>query len=543
MSEYLLSEVLDMQDAHIAIRQLALGAPVVSKTTPQDPTDTGVTLTGTGVGVAYIRPKVGATIDDYVATVIGGGGGGNATRDIGIALTLTFNAAGRTVQITTGLTDWTTDHSVVAGDFVQFNGTANNDRNGKCYRVLSVGGTGNDTLTLETTETVTDETAIVCTAYRWHSGVVFNLRRDPATANVDLGHFTSGRGAIFEDDDGELRIQLRTTTNWVAADTLSFDLVANALIAQSQEWTSNEIQTPTPGTDLIYNPESYLIGPGIVGTETINVNLLNESSFVSDLYVIEARGSDGYVESSAFDAQPNGSPPVYVSGTSSPMFLWCTVSGDRIMGVLRAQAGVFEHFYWGYGDPLADNTQFPRPLIVGGSNTVPEQPGSTNFHNSAYWDPVSDTGVAVTLTSPSSLWIRYFDGSWYAASNKDERDDDTGIPAQVRASDTIFVSPRSYWGADGDIPTNRTVTMGHDENMYPRIVPAVGDVYLMTPMTLSQVDPGFNVLMDLQGIFFVTGFAASSEDTITIEGDEFVVFNNVNKTGQGDFVALRLTGP
>lgn len=538
MSEYLLTEVIDMTDAHIAIRQLMLGAPLVSKTTPQDPTDTGVTLTGTGTGIAYIRPKVGATIDDYVATVTVLGG--NATRDAGLALTLTFNAAARTVQITTGLTDWTTDHSVVAGNFVQFRGTASNDRNGKCYRVLSVGGTGNDTITLETTEAVTDETAIACTAYRWHSGVVFNLRRDPGGANVDLGHFTSGRGAIFEDTAGLLRLQLRTTVPWVVSDTLSFDLIANALVGQGEDWTANEVLTTSPDANLVYNVESYFEGPGISGTEAINVNLRNNSNFAADQYTIEFRGSDGYIVSSEFNAQPNTSRGVYISGTSNPMFLWVTVSGDRVAGVLRAQSGVFEHFYGGFGDPLADTVQYARPLLIGGSNTVNAQPGDTNHHHSAYWDPVADLGgLPETTSTPTSLTLRYLDGTWYSGLNKGEVADAVTLPSQLRRKLGFIVSPRAH----SVLGTNTSLVMGHDENLYPRIVPAVGDNYLMSPMTISTTDPGSNVLMDFQGVFFVTGFGASSEDTITIGSDEYVLFNNVNKSGQGDFAALRLTGP
>ena len=118
MTEMLTAECLDMYDVMLAIRSTMVGAPVISKTNAWDITETGITYGGTGVGVAYIRPKFGATVDDYTATVISGAGGGNATR---VALTFTvetftFAAAGRTVILSGGNNDWTADHGVVAGN-------------------------------------------------------------------------------------------------------------------------------------------------------------------------------------------------------------------------------------------------------------------------------------------------------------------------------------------------------------------------------------------------------------------------------------------
>lgn len=539
MSELLVEEVLDTQDLAMAIRQIATGAPIVTKTTPTDPTDTGVTITGTGTGVLYVRPKVGATIDDYTLTV--STGGGNATRELEFSEPVVFAAAGRTIISSAGgggASDWTVNHGIVAGEFVSVSGSVSNDRNGKLYRVLSVGTTTNtnDTLTLETTEAVTDET-VTCTFARWHGGAILNLRRDPGTANVDLGNMTPGRGAIFEDASDEFRLQLRTVTNWVAADTLSWDIEANALVAASEDYTDNKTLVGTSNDNLIFEVEMYLSAPGISGTENINCNIETQSDFNADRYNLEMRGADGFVTSSDFNAQPNTSGPGYIAGSVNPMILWLTVSGDRIMFMVRAAAGVFEHGYLGFGDVLGDTGQHPRPIVVGTCadfNTV--TPGNSNVRHSAYFDPTSIHASIPSNDQSSSFIHRWVDGQWFYAANK--------VSGGTRSTTgDLYILPRT---SDGDLISASSNSLFSEGGFYSTSRPAPSspsDEYQLIPITLVMALPDFNVILDLQGLFYVSGFAVNSEDTITIASDEYVIGNNVNATGQGDFVALRLTGP
>ena len=536
MPELLTGEVIDTMDLALALRGLMVGAPLVTKVNPEDPTDTGVTLAGTGDGVLYCRPKFGATLDDYRLTVISGGAGGTATDDAVFTETITVTAAGRIID-DDGQGDWTVDHNIVVGDFISLDGTLDNDRNGKLYRVLTIvnNAATNDRMTLETTETLTDETGIAANIKRWHSGVVFNVRRDPTSANVDLGHMTSGRGAVFEDDDDELRLQVRTITNWAVSDTLDWDIEANGILTGADEWADNKTLISTADDDLVYVVETYLDAPSIGGGENINCNILSESNFGADRYNIQMRGADGFVTSSAFGSQPNTSNPVYCAGSANPMVLWATVSGDRVLFMFRAAAGVFEHGYLGLGDVLGDANQHPRPMIIGGSSyDTLVTPGDGSVSHSAWWDAAASSGGG--RSDLSSCYHRWVDGQWFSVSCKNSSGSRGG-------NSDLWWTPRQF---NVDYQGGGSNTGTAEDNFYDQTRPAPStptDDYQFSPITLVMRLPDENVILEAQGFFFTSGFSADSEDTSTISADEYVFGNNVNATGQGDMGILRLTGP
>jgi len=536
--QFLFDRCLDTFDAVMMIRSVALGAPVLTKSNELDFTDYGITAgANTGDGNIYIRPEPAAAVDDYRANCTVAGG--NATRAVITPGSMTFTAAGRTIDITG---DWTATYGVVAGDFLQFSGTASNDKFGHCYRVLTVTnnvGT-NDRVTLETTEAIVDET-MTTTPRRVHSGGVFEIIEDRGGLHTVLGHMTVGRGAPFHDDD--LRIHIANhTVNWAVSDTLDWTLEANDLDAggDAQGWTDNDTTISTPDGNGNYAVETYLEGVGISELETINVNFLTQFNFASEIYTFSLRTADGYVGSSDYDQQPNTSPALYVSGDDADLDVWVSVSGDRIAGCIEAQSGNFQHYYGGFGDPLADNNQYERPLLTGGNNITSDIPDDSDPHNSAYWAPRTDESATIDRFDPSSLVVRWVDGQWFYVHSLDF----SGFP--VGQAD-LYLTPRGY-----DETYTSTQTDGNEgalrregEFSY-RMRPAIGtsgDEYFIIPQVIVMRQPDDNVLLELQGVFFITGFGAVlSRDTITIDGNDYAIFNNTNDAGQGDFVALQLTG-
>jgi hypothetical protein len=65
-----------------------------------------------------------------------------------------------------------------------------------------------------------------------------------------------------------------------------------------------------------------------------------------------------------------------------------------------------------------------------------------------------------------------------------------------------------------------------------------GNEYPLMPVELTDMTD--NVWGQLEGVHFVSGFNMVVEDTITIDGTEHVVIEDVWRTAWGDYYALRM---
>lgn len=229
---------------------------------------------------------------------------------------------------------------------------------------------------------------------------------------------------------------------------------------------------PGPPAELV------LQGPGLAGTDEINVGILTVAG--ADYGNWKLRGFVGWNGANAFDAQYNASAAYYALLMSDAMPYWIVANGRRIVMVAKTST-YYEMMHLGLFLPYATPAQYPYPLLVGGS-----------YNSSARWSTIDAYG-------------RHH------------------LP-KANSSSGAFYAPTGAWTALYSIWPNSWATGTRDcpDGSYP-LLPFV-------PAGLGEMD----------GCFCVPGYANAAENIVTAGGVDHLVVPDVNRTGYGDYWALKL---
>jgi hypothetical protein len=245
----------------------------------------------------------------------------------------------------------------------------------------------------------------------------------------------------------------------------------------------------------------------MAGGEDIFVGL-NGFDAGGDAYNIELRGMVGYNSATIFSAQPGVSPAVYLHLSNAAMTYWFIANGQRVIIIVKVST-VYQMAYLGKILPYATPDQYPYPVLIAGMSSSSTLRWSSTFRShSAPFNPGS-----------ASARLCWPDGTWYEFENADGTSTPTG-PSANR-----FVWPTHVDPADGawsDIRDN------------------VGGDYSLFPLILFTQSPASNLVGEMEGIYWVTGFGTASENIITIGGVNYMVVQNAYRTGPGHYCAVRM---
>lgn len=231
------------------------------------------------------------------------------------------------------------------------------------------------------------------------------------------------------------------------------------------------------------NRELILKGQGFTGTEEIYVGIRTYQEASADYYNLCVATFTGYVAGNTFDTQPG----VRLSGVpahNQRIDYWLSVNPQRIICCMKVGTPVYEHFYIGKFFPYARPSQYPYPMICGG---MLNGATATRFSETSHSMPYKGNRV--------NLGMRFNTG--------------------------VYLQPEAH-------PWNNTFLAGtyqlrDTNNSYP-----------LLPIILSDVN---GVYGELDGIRFVSGFNNVVENTC---GDEWVVLQDVSRTGFVDYIAFKL---
>lgn len=232
--------------------------------------------------------------------------------------------------------------------------------------------------------------------------------------------------------------------------------------------------------------EVILKGVGYSGAEEIFVGLATYESVTADYYNLVAATMVGYVPENDFYAQPGG---VYsgVPAHNQRIDYWLTVNPQRIAAALKVGTPVYESFYIGKFFPYGRPDQYPYPVVCGGMlNGTP----ATRFSDATHSIPYAGNRANLKLRNAVG-WIQPY-----------------GYP----------------WGS----PLATAGTLLRD----------TGGIY--TPMPVELHDNTHNLYGFLDGIFYISGFNNVVENTFSYAGHDFVVMQDVWRTGHNSYYALRL---
>lgn len=253
------------------------------------------------------------------------------------------------------------------------------------------------------------------------------------------------------------------------------------LVAAGQNWEEMRWD------GAVQNTELYLRGPGMDGTKNIHVQIRAYENEIQDWFNWAFAPAIGYLSSSTWATQPG-----YLAANEKGCCLWdldipywLVVNGMRIILVYQISTTFHViHLGWlfHYGTP----GQYPYPIIVGG--TMPAA-------NTWRWSS-TDTNHRNFYTGGTHSPIRYIDG-------------------------TYLTNLQSY-------PYQKNFSLRDNfDGSYPLI-----------PIVLSNTTP--NTFGEIDGLFWIPGFSNAAGNTFTLDGSDYIVLQNVFRTTNNDYAALRL---
>lgn len=329
------------------------------------------------------------------------------------------------------------------------------------------------------------------------------------SGSVSAAQGTATVGTPFVGANISLTISAGTVP-FVAGDSFTFPVVAST-VNTIERW-SEDRWTETSNTQ-----EWLAHGPGLAGTDAIYAGIKTYEDTSKPYYFWDAMGHIGYVAGSDFYSQP-GRIPVgqYYPGISlsnAAIPFWLVASGRRF--VLVAKIGtIYQALYVGFILPYATPSQYPYPLFIGGTMTTRSNRLTSN--NTASNRHFIDPGDISSNVGDSMARLRAADGRWISFQHK------AGSNPETSAIAAAHIFP-------------------YDTAILTNIREAVGGQYPVSPVVLMEGLNGTNnIFGELDGCFNVSGFGNVVENIVQVGTDNYLVVQNVFRTGTADFWALKL---
>lgn len=256
--------------------------------------------------------------------------------------------------------------------------------------------------------------------------------------------------------------------------------------AAANGWTVLRYDTAPANRELI------LKGLGYTGEEEIFVGFRTYQDASADYYNLLAGVFTGYVPGNSFDAQP-GARLSGVPAHNNRIDYWLTLNPQRIALAMKVGTPVYESCYVGKMLPYGRPSQYPYPVVCGG---MLAGASATRFSETAH--------------------------SGYFKGNK------AGMG--LRSNDG-WLQPYCY-------PWGNAYIAGTGLNTSNTNIRDTGGIYHLLPVELH--DNIANLWGTLDGIHYITGFDNAVENTLVVAGDNYVVIQDVARTGHTDYYAMRL---
>jgi hypothetical protein len=306
-------------------------------------------------------------------------------------------------------------------------------------------------------------------------------------------------GVPYQNDYLEFLIS-DGATDFIVGDDWSIAFTAGGL--GTQAWAINRRE----------QDKVFLQGPGLSGDDEIYCYIKTYFDAGMDYYNWELGAADGYTATADETGQPNAGPPGWMPLWNTSIPYWFVANGRRFV-VMAKVSTTYHGCYAGLYLPFATPTQFPYPMMCGGSSG----------QKTARWsDTTSNKTRLFCMAGILSTYVRHIDGGWNNVTGHTE--------GQTAAATKFILHP---YGAS--TPTYSKVGEMRE---------GIGGSYPLTPITIVNLDNGITKgdEGELDGCFHVSGFGNASENIVNDPESalDHVVFGDVFRTGIGNYFALRL---
>lgn len=242
--------------------------------------------------------------------------------------------------------------------------------------------------------------------------------------------------------------------------------------------------------------ELIAFSTGLSGTEEIFIGFRSYQDVGADYYNLSVAAFTGYVSANTFDTQPgyieNG-----VCGHNIRIDYWLNINAQRVLLAMKVGTPVYETAYVGKFFPYATPSQYPYPVVCIGT--------LAGLAETRFSDTIHGTGFRGNVAANK---MRSVAGSWIQPSCWPFNSD---LIASTGSSST-----QEYYGQQRD--TNST--------------------YFLNPITL--ITEGSDVFGELDGVYHISGFNNIVENTLAIGPRNFVVIQDVGRTGFNDYIAVEM---
>lgn len=350
----------------------------------------------------------------------------------------------------------------------------------------------------------------------------FNLTAHTATVSLAAGAHTF-----------ELRYFSATAWNATFAIRLGMALPGGAMSNFPTSMLTNPIhefdryvvQNPVTAADMdamFADRHLCLKGTGLGGQDNIYINLYTTSLPANDYYNLNIQFATGYDQRLAVMSQPGTSGEMSALLWNQSIKYWFVANGRRFIVIAKINT-VYEAIYGGLLLPYATPSEYPYPVMVGGTynNGSTTRWSSQVTGHASFWNPGWSPALPGAVAG-GSLLFRDADGNTVPVSN----DITTGITN----------SPGIY-GAPAE-------TYPYFANPGMRSSP--DGTYALTPVSLATITGRGGwlgvgaVYGELDGVYHVSGFNNSSESVITLGGENYLVVQSAFHTGLSDYAAIHM---
>ncbi len=366
---------------------------------------------------------------------------------------------------------------------------------------------------------------------------IFHMKYPTGIAFVDYGVKSRG-DATFNAAEAPYDWTLEWSddgVNWTVEDTQTAQVFTRAaeiktypLTTDRHIWWRLNITNNNGGADLEFSnilmsqsgvigdtpsgKDLIMKGQGLSGTDEIYFGCQSHEDTSAPYYQLLLYGFTAYDEDAALPYQPGINPdnPNYVGDINTCEY-WFTGNG-RYFHMTTKISTVYTSLYAGLLLPYGEPSSYAYPLYIAATTGASRHYTSTDHLMRHCFDP-SDGGG----------WLRLPGGSWGAV---------------MSAYNTYWSYNRNVWpyssGSSTMLEGNLSLTEGYDGS------------YALTPLVIMEYESqnasvySPNAYGEIQGGFHISGSNNSAEATLTVDGDEYIVFQSAFRTTKRDFYAVRL---
>lgn len=234
--------------------------------------------------------------------------------------------------------------------------------------------------------------------------------------------------------------------------------------------------------------------PGLTGDEEIFMGFRTYQNADADYYNFLAGVFTGYVSSNSFDTQP-GARLSGVPAHNNRIDYWLTLNSQRLVLAMKVGTPVYETAYIGKMLPYARPSQYPYPVVCSG---MLNGAAALRFSDTSANHSVGFKGNSARMgLRTNDNWVNAYGYPWGNA----------------------------YIAGTGASTSN--TNLRDTDGMY----------HLM-PIELH--DNTANIWGALDGVFYISGFNNAVENTVTVDGEDYIIMQDSFRTDAASYFAIRL---